>query len=778
MLTDLVDHDKIAVRSGHGVGKDLEANEPVLTPDGWVPIGQLKRGDKVFAVDGTVCRVIQTWDWQDRDLYRVTLDDGCSVITGREHEWYTETRSERKHGKPGKVRTTLEIMDSLTFPNGPRDGLNHRIPTCGLIRHPEQELPIDPYALGVWLGDGLKGTGQYCKPDESVAENIREVAGHLPLQADGKSRTITGMTRALKLLGLFNKGSHERFVPDIYRFASPEQRHSLLQGLLDTDGTVGSNNAVTFDTSSEKLADHVSELVRSLGGVVRRSGRQGKLYGEAKRWSYRVYIALPPEFPPFRGRKARGYNPDWAHKNKRRTLSRFIEKVEKIGKGDTRCISISHPSHLYVTRDHIVTHNSTLNSWAILWYMATHYPVKIPCSAPTMHQLKDVLWSELATWHRRMPEALRAEFGIHSSSQDMRFFLKSNPDASFAVARTGDKSNPEALQGFHSPNIMFILDEASGIDDMVFEVAQGALSTPGAKVLMTANPTRTQGYFYDAFHKMRDRWRLHHVSCLDSPRVSEQYIEDVALHYGEDSNVYRVRVLGDFPDTEDDVLIPLYLIEAALERDIEPSNMHRTVWGLDVARYGDDRTALAKRQGNVLLEPVKFWEGADTMRTVGNIVREYELSDDPPDEILVDVIGLGAGVVDRLRELGLPVRGVNVAETPTADGFQRLRDELWWRVREWFESRQVKVCDDDNLIAELCSIKYDVTSTGKIKVESKDDLKKRGLRSPDLADAFVLTFAGGLDIRPTEREKMDRYERAMKRARSNHRVRRRSWKAV
>jgi hypothetical protein len=367
-----------------------------------------------------------------------------------------------------------------------------------------------------------------------------------------------------------------------------------------------------------------------------------------------------------------------------------------------------------------------------------------------------------------MPAPLKDSFIIKASDQSLQVQLVTSPTGSFAVGRTGQKGNPEALQGFHSENLLFILDEASGIDDEVFHVAQGALSTPGAKVLMTANPTRTSGYFYDSHHKMRNRWHTIKVSCVDSPRVSQQYIDDMAAQFGLDSSIYNVRVLGEFPNTEDDVLIPLYLLEAALERDVEPSESFRPVWGLDVARYGDDRTALAKRQANVLMEPVKAWHGNDLMQTVGRIVQEYRLTDsfERPSAILVDSIGIGSGVVDRLKELGLPVRGINVAETPTGDEFARLRDELWWKTREWFEDRSCKLCDDLELISELSEVKYEVNSSGKLKIESKDDMKKRGRKSPDLADAFILTFAGGLELKDDE-PKLNRYKTQLKRRRKS-----------
>ena len=388
---------------------------------------------------------------------------------------------------------------------------------------------------------------------------------------------------------------------------------------------------------------------------------------------------------------------------------------------------------------------SAFLSWLILWWLSTRTPAKVGCTAPSSHQLEDVLWSEVRLWLRRLPEALSAQFEITTS----RIELKDAPGVNFAVARTAREEKPEALQGLHSENMLFLVDEASGVPSKIFEVGQGSLSTPGAKLVLAGNPTRTDGYFFNAFHRWRDAWWTRRVSCEESNLVGSKYGAEVASQYGIDSNVYRVRVLGDFPTSEDDVVIPIDLCEAAIERDVA-STRYATVWGLDVARFGDDRSALAKRKGNRLVAPVEYWRGQDTMQTAGRVFEQYRecLSSDRPSEILVDVIGIGAGVHDRLRELGLPSRGINVGESASfSDKYVRRRDELWFNAREWFEKRDCSIFDDEALIAELTSVHYSITSAGKILVESKDQMKKRGLPSPDLADAFILTMAGGTIFR-------------------------------
>jgi hypothetical protein len=326
--------------------------------------------------------------------------------------------------------------------------------------------------------------------------------------------------------------------------------------------------------------------------------------------------------------------------------------------------------------------------------------------------------------------------------------IRTNNTDSTIIARTASRDVPEALQGFHAPDgkLLFLLEEASGIDDIVFQVAAGALASRGSKVLMVANPTRNSGYFYNAFHANRARWKTMVVPWAVRPWSTPTYAEQVAAEYGEQSNVYRVRVLGEFPTTMDDALIPLEWIEQAVGRDVAQQG-RMVVWGVDVGRGGDP-SALIKRHGNRVLEPVKLWRDRDVMTTAGRVVREYE--DTPkerrPSSICVDIIGVGAGVYDRLRELKLPVTGVNVGETQSlkdASRFVRLRDELNYAVREWFGERNCSIPNDPVLISELSAPSYKLTSSGKISVETKDEMKARGLKSPNAADALALTFAAG-----------------------------------
>jgi phage terminase large subunit len=380
----------------------------------------------------------------------------------------------------------------------------------------------------------------------------------------------------------------------------------------------------------------------------------------------------------------------------------------------------------------------TLISILALWFPLAHYDAKAVLTANSQDQLRDNNWPEIKKWASRLPEQLRGKIQI----DEERLYVTAAPEMAFVVRRTASKANPEALQGIHAKHVLYLIDEASGIPDIVFEIAQGSLSTKGAMACMFSNPTRASGYFFDTHNRLRHRWRTWVVNCEDVPRA-RGHIDEVIEAYGRGSNKYRVRVLGEFPTADDSTVIPLELVEAARRRDVAPRDV-RPIWGVDVARFGDDSSALAKRQGNVLLEPVQEWHGKDTMQLVGLIMDAWMKTDDDkrPSEIVVDVIGIGSGVVDRLAELDLPVRGCNVAEVPSIDDkYSRLRDELWWRGREWFAARDCFIPGDEKLVGELTGPTYDFASSGKLVVESKKDMRKRGVASPNKADAFLLTFA-------------------------------------
>jgi hypothetical protein len=375
-------------------------------------------------------------------------------------------------------------------------------------------------------------------------------------------------------------------------------------------------------------------------------------------------------------------------------------------------------------------------SFALIWHLFTRYPQKAILTAPTQSQLFDALFSEVKRWVNELPKFMRDQVEVYSD----RIELKAAPESSFMSARTSSAERPEALAGIHSEHVLLVVDEASAVPEPVFEAASGSMSGFTATTILISNPTRNTGLFFKTHHQLGEQWYRLHVSCLDSKLVAPDFIQQIKDTYGETSSAYHVRVLGEFAPREDDVLIPAELVDAAMSRDVVLDVKEPLLYGLDVARFGDDRNSLCKRQGNVVLE-IKTWTGADLMQTVGRVLNEAKT--DNPAEIMVDAIGLGAGVADRLREQGLNVRDVNVAEvsalSPTAS---RLRDEVWLTLKDWLGRRMCRLPRDEELRGELVGPTYTFLSNGKIKVEGKTEMKKRGLRSPDKADSLCLTFAG------------------------------------
>lgn len=431
---------------------------------------------------------------------------------------------------------------------------------------------------------------------------------------------------------------------------------------------------------------------------------------------------------------------------------------------------------------------------SVLWFLETRDFPKIPCTAPTSHQLRDVLWAEISKWIRSS-DRLSRSLGVHPALWLSSMFRVTNdriydPSAKgewFATARTSSKDNPDALQGFHASDvevsedgmsvvhhdgagqILFIVDEAAGVCDSVFEVAEGALSSPGSRLLMLANPTRTTGYFADSHRSRRGEFTALHFRSSDSPLVATDYRAKLVKKWGEDSNVVRVRADGEFPKQDDDVLIALEWCEAAIEREPYSEQGVARRLGIDVARFGNDRTVYVVREGRNVIH-VEIHAKEDTMRTAGRAVeirKRFGCAATYPD-----VIGVGAGVCDRLRELGEPVIEVNVSQAaPTRKRYQAarepykfelgrpavvgqdaqgktLRDYLWIEGAAWLQGDHPSFAGVDRDVAEdmageLSSVKYGLDSSGRIVVESKESMKDRLGFSPDIADALLCTFHPG-----------------------------------
>lgn len=766
---DLLTKKRNGIASGHGIGKLQCVDEPVLTPEGWRRIGDLRPGSLVATVDGSFTRVTRVFPQGVKPMYRVVLDDGTWTLAGDEHLWLTTTRSERKHGRAGQVRTTAEIAATLTFPNGPREGLNHRLPRLSAVRHAARELPVDPYVLGVYLGDG-------CSSDRSItlsAAKRDELARHVEFLSDGPSNgrehvrivRIAGLMQQVEALGLGGCRSWEKFVPEAYMFGSIEQRLALLQGLLDTDGTVGKNGAVTFYTSSALLAAGVSQLVRSLGGVARRSGRQGRLNGEDKRWSYRVYVSLPAGLAPVTvGYKLDRYAPQEGHRNRERTLERFIASVERVEDREAVCIEVEHPSHLYVTRDHIVTHNTRCAASLIHWFISTRPRPAIVATANTEDQLQKKLWRELAVVNNGAKN--RDWFTWKTST----FTMFEDPTAQ-AVALAWSENNSEAFAGTHETHVLGVFDEASAIPRVIFNVFAGAMSTAGARWVAFGNPTRAEGYFYDlCFGKLKARkpgdiaegmWNSRSVASWESPAVDPAWVEEMRAQYGEESDEFRVRVAGLPPRFDSEQFIAREMVDRAMQREVEIFRRWPLVLGVDIG-HSHDRSVIVPRRGKKVLDAIRVVKGERTMdfaRRLAEEVQYYREYEGLTAQLVIENVGIGVGVVETLEDMGYSdqVWGINPGTTDGIDTelYANLRCMMWAEGKEWLEG-EVDLPNHPELYDDLVTLKRKPSgSRNNLKLETKHEFRARTKRSPDVGDAWALTFAMPFDLLPDR--KADRW---------------------
>jgi len=340
----------IIVAARPAIGKALALDTPIPTPTGWTTQGELQPGDEVLGDDGRPTRVLAISEtWHERPCFRVHFSDGTSIVADAEHEWLTHTRASRRRGGVAPaIVTTAEIAESVHCKTAD-SRLNHSITNARPLDLPEQELPVGPYTLGVWLGDGTSAAAHFTTADPEIAMHVE--AEHI--EADLDLDTLTD--RLVNLRVLDNK-----HIPVQYLRSSESQRRALLAGLLDTDGTVTSTGSAQFTTTSPRLAADVRELVASLGYRVSVSTKTVR--GASPESSTAFNINFTTHDDVFRLERKRLLTKErMAGKSDARHGMRFITRVEQVPSVPVRCIEVENDSHLYLAGESMIpTHNSTL----------------------------------------------------------------------------------------------------------------------------------------------------------------------------------------------------------------------------------------------------------------------------------------------------------------------------------------------------------------------------------------------------------------------------------
>ena len=387
------------------------------------------------------------------------------------------------------------------------------------------------------------------------------------------------------------------------------------------------------------------------------------------------------------------------------------------------------------------TGKDAVTSWMILHFMTTQPYCKIPCVAPVGPQLKTNLRTECHKWIRKSPILQE----LIQWQAEKIFWKEEQGREWFTIPRTVNvkasaEEQAETLAGIHEDHMLVVIDEASGVPDPVYRPLEGGLTGKVNFVLLLFNPTQNYGYAIESQTKYRADWLCLQWNAEESELVDKAQLERMAKKYGTESNAYRIRVKGMPPLASPDTLIPWEWVMEATTRDIPLDDAAPLVMGVDVGySLGGDPSVIILRRGCVVTAIHEF-KGVNTQELAGwaiELAREEE-----PSAIAIDSIGIGAGPYDAIyRALGSVVLPVNVTEsTRESDQFERMRDELWWQMRETFQSGAIKIPADDELIGELSTIKYKPNPrTRKIKVEGKKELKERGISSPNKADALCLT---------------------------------------
>jgi phage terminase large subunit len=389
-----------------------------------------------------------------------------------------------------------------------------------------------------------------------------------------------------------------------------------------------------------------------------------------------------------------------------------------------------------------------LLSWLILWYLFVNKDAQVACTAPTSEQMHDVLWKEIALWLRRMPPEIMNLYDY--SAGYLR--IKERHETWFARAKTARKDAPEALAGVHGEYVFIVVDEASGVPDEIFRTAEGSLTGENVLVIMISNPTRTSGFFYDSHHN-DNAWERLEFSSEDSPVVKKNYVQRIIDKYGIESDEYRIRVLGKFP--KEDAIDVGGFVPLLLENDLRFTQTTNLIglpkMGVDPAGEGSNKTVWAVRDN--FKARILAKEAISSPKTIAQkTLTLLDFTGTMPDRVWLDNFGEGANVA---VEMAMTRRTVNGEEVPTrinavnvgdkaADNetYINRRAEAYWRLREWIKKGGELVGTMDDW-KQLLQIKYRRELNGKLKIMSKDEMRKQGIESPDVADALMLTFYEG-----------------------------------
>lgn len=402
-------------------------------------------------------------------------------------------------------------------------------------------------------------------------------------------------------------------------------------------------------------------------------------------------------------------------------------------------------------------------------FLNLHADSIVITTAPTFRQVENIIWRE---WRSAVAKA-KIDLGKpHKIKHEIS-------EKWYALGVSADKD--DNFQGYHAKDILVIVDEAAGVEPSILNAVEALLTSKNVRLLYIGNPTKASGNFYDAFSSpffnkisvsvfdtpnfrangiknVNDLRKYTHEEMMDMPLIYEELVTPLwawerLQEWGEENPAFQSRVCANFPVEGEDTLINLYMVEEALHKEWNKAELRafyitRNCIGIDVARFGSDTTvftaAKANERGDIEILSIEWHIGKDLMKTVGKAVALFNSMgfDIKTDGFCIDDTGLGGGVTDRLNELGYNVMPVNFAESSSKEGYDKIKAELFWNLRQLFKTGKIKMIDRGRIVGEIPTIKYEYTSRGDLSIISKKKMKKEGFDSPDFADSLALACYG------------------------------------
>lgn len=421
------------------------------------------------------------------------------------------------------------------------------------------------------------------------------------------------------------------------------------------------------------------------------------------------------------------------------------EILQEVGSKLRSGVKLSQAIRLAVSSGHGVGKSAAV-SWLILWALSTRTDTRGVVTANTETQLRTKTWAELGKWHRL---AINSSW-FHYTATSIYSSVPEHEKTWRIDAIPWSETRTESFAGLHNQGcrILVLFDEASAIPDVIWNVTEGALTDEGTQIIWSTfgNPTRNTGKFHELFTRLRHRWSTKKIDSRSVPGTNKRQIAEWMEDYGEDSDFFRVRVRGDFPRQAAYQFISSESVSLARIRDAICGVDDPLVLGVDVARFGSNQSIIIGRRG----DDARNWglwrySKVNTMFLAGEVVK-IACGQHKADAVFIDEGGVGGGVVDRCRQLGLNVIGVQFGgkASPSPLGVERTRylnrrTQIWGEMREWLTRGAIP--DDDEIASQLTGPEYTVTTREEIALERKVDMEARGVPSPDIADALALTFA-------------------------------------